>query len=191
MRSHFIRKGERMQKLNAGQAPDHQESTLYERFAPTIFTYLSQQVASLQDAEDLLLEVFLVAFKSGTLVDLPAERQLAWLRRVARNKVIDRYRHHSLLTLLPLEEASETESAELTPEQYAEQQEAYTRLYRALDQLTPVQQELIQLRYVHSLRFSEVAAILDKPEGTVRQWLVRTLQQLRKLYDQAEREKQK
>ncbi len=180
-----------MQKPNAGQALDNRESTLYERFAPTIFAYLSQQVASLQDAEDLLLEVFLVAFKSRTLVDLPAERQLAWLRRVARNKVIDRYRHHSLLTLLPLEEASETEAAELTPEQYAEQRETYTRLYRVLDQLTPVQQELIQLRYVHGLRFSEVAAILDKPEGTVRQWLVRTLQQLRKLYDQPERGKQK
>ena len=180
-----------MQEPDAGQALDSPESMLYERFAHTLFTYLSRQVASPQDAEDLLLEVFLVAFKSGTLVGLSAERQLAWLRRVARNKIIDRYRHHSLLTLLSLEEASETESAELTPEQYAEQRENYTRLYRVLDQLTPVQQELIQLRYVHGLRFSEVATILDKPEGTVRQWLVRTLQQLRKLYDQPERGKQK
>jgi RNA polymerase sigma-70 factor (ECF subfamily) len=179
-----------MQKQKNDEAQNSAESTLYERFAPTIFAYLFQQVASLQDAEDLLLEVFLVAFKSGTLVELPAERQLAWLRHVARNKVIDRYRHHSLLTLLPLEEASNTQSAELTPEQYAEQRETYAHLCRVLDQLTPVQQELIQLRYVHDLRFSEIAAILNKPEGTVRQWLVRTLQQLRKLYDQRERGKQ-
>lgn len=178
-----------MQNLKTSEARDSLESTLYERFAPTIFAYLSQQVASRQDAEDLLLEVFLSAFKSHMLADLPAGRQLAWLRRVARNKAIDHYRHHAVLTLLPLEEASETESTELTPEQYTEQQEHYARLYHALGQLTPIQQEIIQLRYIHGLRFSEIATLLDKSEGTVRQWLVRTLQHLRKLYDQSERER--
>lgn len=172
-----------MQKLGACQAQDSLESTLFERFAPILFKYLSQQVANLQDAEDLLLEVFLIAFKNQAFANLPTERQLAWLRRVARNKVIDRYRHHSLLTLLPLEAATELEAAELMPEQYAEQREAYARLYKALEQLSPVQQELILLRYGRGLRFAEIAAILGKPEGTVRKWLVRTLRQLRKLYD--------
>lgn len=180
-----------MQQPNPGQTLDSPESMLYERFAHSIFTYLSWQVASLQDAEDLLLEVFLIAFKSSILPNLPEDRQLAWLRRVARNKLIDRYRHHSLLTLLPLEEASETASMELTPEQYAEQRENYTHLYRVLSQLTPIQQELIQLRYVHDMRLSEIAALLHKPEVTVRQWLVRTLKRLRKLYDQPERDEQR
>jgi RNA polymerase sigma-70 factor (ECF subfamily) len=178
-----------MQQLNADEAQDSQVNKLYSRFAPTIFAYLKLQVASLQDAEDLLLEVFVRACKHGQqFADLPAERQLAWLRRVARNLAIDHYRHRAVLTLLPLEEASETASDELTPEEYIEQQERYEQIKRMLDQLTPLQNELIQLRYIHGLRFSEIAILLDKPETTVRQWLVRTLQRLRKLYDKAERE---
>lgn len=176
-----------MQKPDVAQLLSNPESLFYERFAPAILTYLSLQVASPQDAEDLLLEVFLMAFKSSNIIDLPPERQIGWLRRVARNKVIDHYRHRAVLTLLPLEEASERASTELTPEQYAEQRENYARLYRVLSQLKPLQQELIQLRYIHKMRFGEIAAVLNKPEGTVRQWLVRALQQLRKLYDQLER----
>ena len=173
--------------LNAKEAQDSPGNTLYLRFAPAILAYLSQKVANLQDAEDLLLEVFIAALKSDILFGLPAERQLAWLRRVARNKVIDRYRHTTLLALLPLEQAAEVEDQQLTPEQRVERQENYTRLRQALEQLSPAQQELIHLRYGNGLRFSEIADLLAKPEGTLRSLLARTLRQLRTYYDQIER----
>ena len=176
-----------MQQLNAGEAQDGAEGMFYQRFAPTLFTYLYQQVSSLQDAEDLLLEVFLAALRNDRLARLPEDQQLAWLRRVARNKVIDRYRHSSLLTTLPVEQVMEQEDIALSPEQRVEQQERYERLYEVLKQLSSEQQELIQLRYVHRLRFAEIAALLDKPEGSVRKMMTRTLGQLRKLFDQWER----
>jgi len=81
-----------MQQLNAEEAQGSSGNTFYLRFAPTILAYLSQQVPTLQDAEDLLLEVFMAALKYEMLINLSEERQLVWLRRVARNKVIDRYR---------------------------------------------------------------------------------------------------
>ncbi|MHB8598200.1 MAG: RNA polymerase sigma factor [Ktedonobacteraceae bacterium] len=177
-----------MQRLNAGETQNG--GTLYDRFAPTLFPYLYAQTASMQDAEDLLLEVFIAAFHNDKLARMPDEQQLAWLRRVARNKVIDRYRHTSLLTILPLEQVMEQEDNALTPEQRAEQQERYERLYEALKQLSPLQQEMIQLRYVHALRFVEIAAYLDKPEGSVRKLMTRTLRQLRELYEQRERNEQ-
>ncbi len=176
-----------MRQLNAEGAQDSPGNTLYLRFASTILTYLSQQVANFQDAEDLLLEVFIAAFKYERLADLPAERQMAWLRRVARNKVIDRYRHTALLALLPLEQAAEMEDHQLTPEQRVERQEKYTHLSQALRQLSPTQQELIQLRYGEGLSFAEIAGMLARPEGTLRKLLARTLRQLRTHYDQIER----
>jgi RNA polymerase sigma-70 factor (ECF subfamily) len=163
------------------------DSTLYHRFAGKILHYLFQQVSNEQDAEDLLLEVFLAALQDKFLSCLPAGRQLAWLRRVARNKVIDRYRHIALVNLLPIEQALEMEDTALTPEQYTEKKENYERLYQSLAQLTSFQQELIRLRYRNGLRFYEIAAMLGKPEGTVRQLFVRTLRQLRAIYDQLER----
>ena len=178
-----------MQQLNMDNTQNAEESTFYDRFAAIIFQYLLQQVSNVQDAEDLLLEVFVAALQDKSLINLPAGRQLAWLKRVARYKVIDRYRHVALLNLLPIEHALELEDTALTPEQYTEQKENYDRLYQSIAQLTSEQRDLIWLRYRNGLRFYEIAAILEKPAGTVRQMFVRTLRQLRANYDQLERGK--
>lgn len=108
-----------MQRLNTDAGQDDVRTTLYHRYASIILAYLCQQVASRQDAEDLLVEVFIAAHTHVALSALSEERQLAWLRRVARNKVIDRYRHAALLTMLPLEQIVETEDSALTPGQFA------------------------------------------------------------------------
>lgn len=163
---------------------------LYDRFAPIILHGILQQVAHPQDAEDLLLEVFIAAMQSSVLEQLPPERQLAWLRRVARNKIIDRHRHRSALTLLPLEQVQEQEDRELTPEQYSEHQERLDWLAHALVQLSPSQQELLRLRYNNELRLAEIAAIVGRSEGAVRKQLARTIRQLQKLYARLEKEDQ-
>jgi RNA polymerase sigma factor (sigma-70 family) len=180
-----------MQQLNTENDQNAVEGAVYARFAVTIFEYLCQQVSNKQDAEDLLLEVFLAAFQDESLLHLPAGRQLAWLRRVARNKVIDHYRHIALLHLLPIEQAVKMEDTALTPEQYTEQQENYERLYQSIAHLTSLQRDLLRLRYRNGLRFAEIAAILEKPEGALRQLFVRTLRQLRMIYDQLERGEQR
>jgi RNA polymerase sigma-70 factor, ECF subfamily len=149
-----------MQQLNMENAQNAVDSTFYDRFAAIIFQYLLQRVSNEQDAEDLLLEVFLAALQDKSLSNLSDGRQLAWLRSVARNKVIDRYRHVALLNLLPVEQALELEDTALTPEQYIEQKENYERLYQSIAQLTSRQQELIMLRYRHGLRFIEIAAMV-------------------------------
>lgn len=176
-----------MQQLNTDTGQNGVDITLYDRYASAILAYICQQVASSQDAEDLLVEVFMAAHNHIALSSLSEERQLAWLRRVARNKVIDRYRHAALLTLLPLERVVETEDSALSPEQRAVQQENYQRLYFALEQLSPAQQQLIHLRYGNGLRLVAIADMLEKPEGSVRKMLARTLRQLRAIYEKTER----
>ena len=82
----------------------------------------------------------------------------------------------------------ETLDDALTPEQNAEQREKFTHLYQAIAHLPPPQQELLRLRYCDGLRFYEIATLLEKPEGSVRKLMVRTLRQLRIIYDQLEGE---
>src|SRR6266568_4036855 len=145
-----------MQQLNMDNAQNAVDSTFYDRFAGIIFQYLLQQVSNEQDAEDLLLEVFLAALQNTSLTGLPAVRQLAWLRRVARNKIIDHYRHTTLFSIQPLEQTQQTEDQSLTPERQAEEQEKWTWLSQAIEQLPPVQRELIRLRYVQELRLTQI-----------------------------------
>jgi RNA polymerase sigma factor (sigma-70 family) len=176
-----------MQNVHVDIIPGALDEALYNRFASTILIYLMQQVANPQDAEDLLLEVFIASLSNTTLSELSPERQLAWLRRVARNKVIDRYRHNTLITLLPLDQALTKEDHALTPEEYAERQESLHFLYQALGQLSPLQQELLRLRYRKDLRFAEIGTILGKTEGAIRKLLARTIRQLHQIYTTMEK----
>lgn len=71
---------------------DSGNAQLYRRTAPTLLAYLLRQVSSREDAEDLLLEVFLAALENEQFKGINEEKQLAWLRTVARYKVADYYR---------------------------------------------------------------------------------------------------
>lgn len=161
---------------------------LYDRYAPTILAYIYQHIASPQDAEDILVEVFMATLTQQHFSSFSSERQLAWLKRVAHNKVIDRYRHNMLLTFVSIEQAMGLHSREMSPEQFMLQQEKYSALYHALERLSPEQQQLIHLRYGNGLRLTQIADILNKPEKTVSKFLHRTLQRLRGLYEQYEQQ---
>jgi RNA polymerase sigma factor (sigma-70 family) len=159
---------------------------LYDRYAPSVLAYIYQQVPSPQDAEDVLVEVFMAALNQQNFSGFSPERQLAWLRRVARNKVIDLYRRDMHFILVPIEQAIELDANELTPEQRFIQREKYDALYGALEQLAPVQQQIIHLRFGNGLRVTQIADILNKPEKTVSKFLYRTLRQLRTFYEKQE-----
>jgi RNA polymerase sigma-70 factor (ECF subfamily) len=107
---------------------DEANRALYDRFAYPIFGYISRHLSNKQDAEDLLAEVFLAAFNNEDLTGFSVGRQLTWLKRVTKNKLIDRYRHLALFTQVPIELARDVEDATPTPEQYIQQQESYERL---------------------------------------------------------------
>jgi RNA polymerase sigma factor (sigma-70 family) len=138
----------------------------------------------------VLMEVFLIAFNTETLASLPVERQFAWLLRVTRNKMIDRYRRLARYQIVPMELAGEVEDGTPTPEAYVDQQERYERLFHALEQLSPLQQRLVWCNHTKSLRFFEIARMFEKSEDAVRQMYSRTLRQLRGIYQQTGGEKQ-
>ena len=57
-----------------------------------LFGFIKQRVASTEDAEDILQEVF-YQFAGNTE---PIEQATGWLYKVARNKITDNYRKHKL-----------------------------------------------------------------------------------------------
>src|SRR5262249_45006311 len=71
---------------------DSYVDALYREHAPAIFAFLSQHTAARADAEDLLLEVFTAALEQPSREHFDEARRVAWLWRVARNKVVDHHR---------------------------------------------------------------------------------------------------
>ncbi len=163
----------------------------YDRHAPAILAYICRHIFDVQDAVDLLAEVFLASLKQPGFSQLAPEHQYAWLLRVAHNKTVDRVRHQSRLTLVKLDSILDYESSEQTPEQQSIEKERYATLHRAIARLKPEQQMVLQLRYAEGLRLVEIAERLHKPDSTIRNTLRRALQHLRTLYDQLSEGKEK
>jgi RNA polymerase sigma-70 factor (ECF subfamily) len=163
---------------------DSPAAMLYRQHGPLIFAWLLKQAKSWEDAEDLLLEVFLAAFEQHRLLAVPEEKRLAWLLSVAQHKLVDSYRLSSRRQQVPLEavagalEADET----LTPEAVALRHEEQANLRAALLALPQTQREVVQLRFGEGLRCTEIATVLGKREGAVRILLWRALAFLRARY---------
>ncbi len=166
-------------------ACDSPVARLYELHAPAIFAYLRQQTASREDAEDILVDVFVAAVESNALGGLDEKGQAAWLWRVARNKAVDAYRRSRLRSGIDLELVADLifDDDERAPEQVTLLREEYAHLHAHLEKLSPIQREAVRLRFVNNLRCSDIAAILGKREGTVRVLLSRALNFLRSIYE--------
>jgi RNA polymerase sigma factor (sigma-70 family) len=157
---------------------------LYRAHAQAIFAFLCQHAATRSDAEDLLLDVFVMALEYERLAELAADRQLAWLWRVARNRAIDHYRRNARRPTLGLEQVETQlfDDEDGSPERAAVRQDEFQRLYASLRDLTPLQQDVLRLRFGDGLRCSEIALALGKKESAMRVLLMRTLRLLRTIY---------
>src|SRR5437879_3700397 len=86
-------------------------SALYDRHASSILACARRYTPSWEDAEDVTLEVFTAVLEQANL-SAPTERQqLVWLRRVAHNKPVGRYRRSIHISVIPLEQVVETVQA--------------------------------------------------------------------------------
>ena len=160
----------------------YSQTTLYERHGRAIFGYLRLHMRSVEDAEDLLLEVFLAALEHDNLAAWSPGEQLAWLRRVAHNKLLNLYRQANRHPRVALDSVGDTLLEADGPEQQALRQEERSQVRAALQKLPPLQQHILQLRYGDGLRCAEIALLLDKREEAVRKLLSRSILALRQIY---------
>jgi RNA polymerase sigma factor (sigma-70 family) len=163
---------------------DSPTATLYRQHGPLIFAWLLKQVHSWEDAEDLLLEIFLAAFEQNRLLAVPEEKRLAWLLSVAQHKLVDYYRLSGRRQQMPLDAVAgvlEDDEAR-APEAVALRREQEADLRAALLALPQTQREVVRLRFGEGLRCTEIATVLGKREGTVRILLWRALAFLRAHY---------
>ena len=174
-----------MKQRSTESALDHPlMAEIYEKTAKILFVYIRSRLFSQEDAEDLLVEVFLVALETKGFPMFAPDKQFAWLRRVAQHKIVDRYRqvgHRPTFTLGYLDEMLNAANDE-TPERIVVRKEERGRLQATLQSLPPLQQQVIFLHFVDGLRCVEIARILGKRDGTIRVLLSRALNRLRTIY---------
>jgi RNA polymerase sigma-70 factor (ECF subfamily) len=130
------------------------------------------------DSEDMTQEVFLRVYRTLASYKPDQGAFTTWLSSVTRNLLVDNYRrtrHERLTDSIdePQEEDGPSkldgiQSAWHTPHHVAEQAELSVQLQRALERLSPELREAVILRDLQELEYSEVQAVLQVPEGTVK-----------------------
>lgn len=171
--------------MSTRQAGD-EFARLYEAHAPALLAYVSLRMSAREDARDLLVEVFMAALEDTHFPRLGATEQRGWLWRVTRNKLVDYYRVQQRRGTASLETYSEALYANEReePEEVALRSEEVSRLHLFIhEHLTPLQQQILHLRFARDLRSREIADVIGKSEGAVRTQLSRTLNLLRTLHN--------
>lgn len=172
-----------------GQALDGSPiGDLYHKHARHVLRYIHRYIFSKEDADDLLMEVFLAAIESPTLIKLHADEQIIWLQRVAHNKVVDYQRRAVKRPAVALEEMLDSpyDTDHLTPEKAVVDQEELELCRNRLSALPELQRQVLLLRFGDGLRTKEIASKLQKSDGAVRSLLLRSLNLLRSLYNSIE-----
>ena len=169
---------------------------------PSLRAFVRRQVADLSQVEDIVQDTFVQLVSAYRLME-PVEHLAAWLRRVARNRIIDRFRQQSRTDSLNDPWYSDDVAAEsgvlaewLVP-LAAGPEASYVRdvlaeeLVAALDELPVEQRAVFVAHEIEGRSFKDLAAemsvgvntLLGRKHAAVR-YLRQRLQDIRTEFDQ-------
>jgi RNA polymerase sigma-70 factor, ECF subfamily len=148
---------------------------LHERLVLGLFQTLGLSGAN---SDDAAAETFALAYRA--LPNFRADSQLStWLYRIAYRTALKVRRRYP-----PPPTGQQPEQADphvLAPSTAAETSESAAAIWKAVSMLDPDQAVAVELFYRRGMSVEEVAAILEKPSGTIKTLLFRARDRLRML----------
>jgi RNA polymerase sigma-70 factor (ECF subfamily) len=176
-----------LQALRAGDKTEF--ARLVETYSGVIYRLALKMLGDPQDAEDILQETFIKAYRH--LPGFDGRSSLStWLYRIATNEALMhlRRRRHPQVSIDEPLEAEDQDSAPLQivdwccmPEEELLSAEARLRMDRAVEALPPSLRVVFLLRDIEGLSTEETGAVLNLSEAAVKTRLSRARMRLREL----------
>ena len=167
-----------MDRLCAGDTKALEE--LYDRHTPMLYGLVLGIVGRVLDAEEVLQDTWLQAWRRAETWEPSRGTVAAWLLTLARSRAIDRIR--SLASRRRAESAAPPPDPSAPgdePAASAARRQLHERMSAALATLTAQQREVLVLAYFGGLSQSEIATRVGAPLGTVKSWTRQGLMRLR------------
>lgn len=144
--------------------------TIVDRYQGRLLGFCRQMLGSTEDAEDVLQEVFVNAYKAM----LRDEREInlrPWLYRIARNRCLNHLRKPTAdaqesMDMVPAVEASSTAER-------VHNREEFRQLLIDVKKLPETQRSALLLREMDALSYEEIATAMDTTVPSVKSLLVR------------------
>ncbi len=158
---------ELIRKCKAGDARFYEP--LVRAYEPSGLRLATGMLGNLDDARDALQDAFVKAYEALNRFDL--RRPFGpWFFQILRNHCRDMLRsRQARFKLEALDERLEMRPADAEdgPERRRQRAAARDLLWRALERVGDEHREILVLKELQGLRYTEIAQILDIPEGTV------------------------
>jgi RNA polymerase sigma-70 factor (ECF subfamily) len=154
---------------------------IYEKYYKKIFLFVLHRAGNKETSADITSQVFMKALVNLEQYEFRGLPFSSWLFRIAVNECNNYFRKHKRERLVVLED----EHVEnLYDEMFGEnvQEELRAKLPRILEKLKPEELQLIELRYLESRAFKEVAEILNITETYAKVRTYRILDKMKKLF---------
>ena len=158
---------------------------LYEQTASRLYGLALRIVGNKEWAEDVLQESFLGVWRNAGAYRDSLSPPLAWMGMLVRSRALDflrRRRAERLHLNTPIEDVEELPQGKDAqgPMQLVEASEQAAALHQCLQRLEQPQRQVVSLAYLRDLSHTELASSLKLPLGTIKTWMRRSLEQLRK-----------
>jgi len=168
---------------------------VYRDERSSLLGFIRSRTGSLEEAEDLLQDVFFQAVRAASVTD-PIENVVGWLYTIARNKIIDRYRRKKDTVSLQQEREEVTLEDLLADSGIDIEKEMIRRavmdaLIEALEELPPEQRDAFIQQAIDGRTFREISEQSGVPLNTLIarkryavQFLRKRLHELREIVDE-------
>ena len=140
--------------------------TIVDQYSQALYWKIRSIVLTHDDADDVLQNTFLKAWKN--LPTFQGKAKLStWLYRIAINEALDFLRHQKTATLSSAD-ADLTVANRLMADDYFDGDKSQALLQEAIATLPNVQRTVFTLRYYDEMKYSEMSEILGTSEGSLK-----------------------
>ena len=144
---------------------------LINRYEQKLYSYI-RRITNVppEEAEDLLQEVFIKAFRNLAGFD-PELKFSSWIYRIAHNQAISNFRKRKVrpenYSVELSQELAQTLAGNLDIEKETDQKILRQNILEGLEKMSKKYKEVLVLRFLEEKSYEEMSDILMKPKGTV------------------------
>lgn len=134
---------------------------IVDRYSEPLYWYIRRMVVSHEDAQDILQDTLLAAYRKLWQVR-DEEKLKSWIYRIATNRINRHFRTKA-------RECDAQELPDIGAITYADcTDKAEIKLQKAIKTLTPFQQTVFNLRYYDELGYDEMSAVTGSSVGSLK-----------------------
>jgi len=159
-------------------------AALYQAAGAKLYAVALRILRSREAAEDVVQDSFFKVWERAGDFDPKLAAPITWMAAIVRNRALDEVRRRGNRPAADVSELDEIAGDDEHPVEAIGRREDVERLMRCLEGLEPDKRQMVRLAYLDGMSREALAKRFDRPEGTIKTWLHRSLAQLKGCLEQ-------